>query len=73
MKPQAMQMWQGRGEASGYKLRLIEVLDGGTVTFHRTAVPSPARLAIPGEVARCSVAQLEAAYEYEREATEADL
>lgn len=64
-------MWRGKGGASEQKLRLIEVAEGAVV-FERIAGPSRADMPLRLPT-RCTAAQLEAAFEYEREATMEDL
>ena len=70
--PAAMQVWQGHGKAHEQKLLLTRV-SGDRVTFQRIAVPAHWRRVRLHHPTRCSVGQLLMAFEYEREATEADL
>jgi hypothetical protein len=72
-EPRAMQVWRGRGAAHEQKLLLTRV-SNGRVTFERIASPrhhlGVVRL---HRSTRCLVEQLLMAFEYEREAEEADL
>lgn len=78
VEPAAMQVWRGKGEATDYEIRLVEVA-GDRVIFQRILVPlrgpgAPSLgEAFSGELAGCSLPQLRVAYEYAREATEDDL
>lgn len=69
-EPRAMQVWRGKGDARGMEVRLVEVV-GDDVIFERIA--GPMNESMLRKPSRCTVGQLELAYEFAREATEDDL